>query len=274
MTRLRTLAFAASIAAFGLGHGAFANDNDTRGRTYRHVLLISVDGMHALDLVNYVSAHPQSHFARLAAHGVIYPKALTSAPSDSFPGLLAQVTGGTPKSTGVFYDNSYDRDLFAPGSGCQGQPGTNTLFDESIDKDPLSLTAGGTLGQPLTQIDVAKLPLALAGGSCVPVFPHQFIKVNTIFEVIRAHGGQTAWSDKHPAYDIVNGPSGKDVQELFAPEVNSNDTTAGLTVSSTDPAWFSLANTVTGADTTKGFHSVARNDLRKVHSVLNEIAGF
>ena len=260
MTRLRTLALAASIAAIGiatigLGRGAFADDDDGRNRTYRHILLVSVDGMHAVDLANYISAHPQNHFAQLAAHGVIYPKALTSAPSDSFPGLLAQVTGGTPKSTGVFYDNSYDRDLFAPGSGCQGQPGTNTLFDESIDKDPLSFTAGGTLGQPLTQIDVAKLPLALAGGSCVPVFPHQFIKVNTIFEVIRAHGGQTAWSDKHPAYDIVNGPSGKGVQDLFAPEVNSNDA-------------------ITGDDTTKGFHSIQRNDLRKVASVLNEIAGF
>jgi len=75
----------------------------------------------------------------------------------------------------------------------------------------------------LTQINVAKLPQALVDGKCVPVFPHQFVKVNTIFEVIRAHGGQTAWSDKHPAYDIVNGPSGKGVQDLFTPEVNSND---------------------------------------------------
>jgi len=250
MKRLKTLALATCIAAIGFGHGAFADDDG-----YRHVLLISVDGMHAVDLANYVSAHPQSHLAKLAAHGVVYPKALASAPSDSFPGLLALVTGGTSKSHGVFYDNSYDRNLFAPGSGCKGEPGANVVFDESIDKDPLSFTAGGTLGQPLTQINVANLPLRLVGGKCEPVFPHQFIKVNTIFEVIRAHGGRTAWSDKHPAYDLVNGPSGTGVQDLFTPEVNSNDA-------------------ITGDDTTKGFHSIQRNDLRKVASVLNEIAGF
>jgi hypothetical protein len=47
-----------------------------------------------------------------------------------------------------------------------------------------------------------------------------------------------------------------------------------LTLKAGDPVWFSLANTVTGQDTTKGYHSVARNDLRKVHAVLNQIDGF
>ncbi len=36
----------------------------------------------------------------------------------------------------------------------------------------------------------------------------------------------------------------------------------------------SAGNAVTGKDTTTGFHSVARNDLRKVHAVLNEIDGY
>jgi len=39
-----------------------------------------------------------------------------TSPSDSFPGLISMVTGGTPKSTGVFYDDSYSRDFFAPGT--------------------------------------------------------------------------------------------------------------------------------------------------------------
>src|SRR5262249_20304692 len=104
-------------------------------------------------------------------------------------------------------------------------------------------------------INPTRLPLALVQGRCVPVYPHDFIKVNTIFEVIRAHNGRTAWSDKHPAYDLVNGPSGRGVQDLFTPEVNSNDP-------------------VTGQDTTTGFHSVQRNDMLKVTSILNEIAGF
>jgi len=223
-------------------------------RNIRHVLLISVDGLHARDLSQFISAHSGSNLAKLAGHGIIYSNALTTAPSDSFPGLLAQVTGGTPKSVGVFYDVSFDRKLFAPGSNCQGPAGTQTVFDESIDNDSLSYTGGGTLGQPLTQINPAKLPMALRNGHCTPVYPHEFVKVNTIFEVIREQGGQTAWSDKHPAYDIVNGPSGKGVQDLFTPEVDSNDP-------------------VTGQDTTTGFHSVQRNDLLKVKAILNEITG-
>ena len=224
------------------------------GSVYQYVLLISIDGMHASDLTNYVAAHPGGNLAALATHGIIYPNALTTAPSDSFPGLLAQVTGGTSKSTGVFYDVSYDRTLYAPGSNCHGARGTVPTYDESLDNDPTSYTAGGTLGQPLTQINRALLPLRLVDGVCTPVYPHDFLKVNTIFEVIRAHGGRTAWSDKHPAYDILNGPSGQGVQDLFTPEVNSNDL-------------------ITGHDTTTGFHSVQRNDSRKVQSILNEIGG-
>jgi hypothetical protein len=43
--------------------------------------------------------------------------------------------------------------------------------------------------------------------------------VNTVFEVLRNHGLRTAWSDKHPAYEILNGPSGKGIQDLFTPEI-------------------------------------------------------
>lgn len=246
-----------SLVALSAGLSARAENDNGHGHGgahYKHVLLISVDGMHAIDLQTYIATHPASALASLASHGLTYPKALTSAPSDSFPGLLAQVTGGTSKSHGVFYDVSYDRSLFAAGSNCQGLPGIQPAFDESIDNNPKSYTAGGTLGQPLTQINAAKLPLALVNGKCVPVYPHDFIKTNTIFEVIRTHGLRTAWADKHPAYDIVNGPSGKGVQDLFTPEVNANDA-------------------ITGADYTTGFHSIERNDAIKVQAVLNEIHG-
>jgi hypothetical protein len=255
MSTVSRLLAAAAIAAFTVG-GALAARADGGGGSYQRVLLISVDGMHAVDLANYISANKGSNLAHLAAHGIIYPNALASAPSDSFPGLLALVTGGTPKSTGVFYDNSYDRTLFAPGSNCQGPAGANTLFDESIDVDKTATDAGGTLGKPLTQINPANLPMGFIAGTCVPIYPHQFIQVNTLFEVIRAHGGRTAWSDKHPAYDLVNGPSGKGVDDLFTPEVNSTDPIIPLIT-----------------DTTTGFHSVQRNDGLKVQSVFNEIDG-
>jgi len=96
---------------------------------YAHVLLISIDGMHSIDLTNFLdnSAHPASTLKTLSNNAVIYPNAYTPAPSDSFPGMIAQVTGGTPKSTGVYYDESYDRTLFAPGSNCQGRRGPTRI---------------------------------------------------------------------------------------------------------------------------------------------------
>lgn len=248
--------------------------SNLRGGKYEHVLVISIDGLHAVDLTNYVAAHPSSNLAALAGHGIVYPNAMTTGPSDSFPGLTSFMTGGTPKSAQVFYDASYDRKMFAPNSNCQSLPGAVTLYDESIDNDSTSYNGGGTLGNVDSQINPSHLPMAMVNGSCVAVYPHSFLKVNTIFEVIRAHGGRTAWADKHPAYDLVNGPSGQGVVDLFTPEVDSNDSTAGMTAFVTDPSWFSLSNAVTGQDTTFGFHSVARNDLRKVHAVLNEIDGY
>ncbi|MGI8572874.1 MAG: hypothetical protein ACR2L9_09680 [Solirubrobacteraceae bacterium] len=72
---------------------------------------------------------------------------------------------------------------------------------------------------PRSLIDPKTLPVDR--GSCHVVFPHQYLKVNTIFEVIRSHRMRTAWSDKHVAYEILNGPSGMGIQDLFASEINS-----------------------------------------------------
>ena len=33
---------------------------------------------------------------------------------------------------------------------------------------------------------------------CAPVYPWNFVRTNTIFGVVHAAGGYTAWSDKHP----------------------------------------------------------------------------
>src|SRR5262249_53891469 len=67
------------------------DDNDSR---IRHVLLISVDGMHQVDLQRFIANHPHSAFAHLVQHGVEYTHASASLPSDSFPGLMAFMTGG------------------------------------------------------------------------------------------------------------------------------------------------------------------------------------
>jgi len=78
------------------------------------VLLISIDGFHAVDLATCTASGLCPNIAKLGQHGSTYANASTTKPSDSFPGLLAQVTGGTSRSTGVFYDDSYDSQLFSP----------------------------------------------------------------------------------------------------------------------------------------------------------------
>lgn len=216
---------------------------DGRPPLARHVLLLSIDGFHASDLTRLIASNPSSALARLAARGTSFLNASTSKPSDSFPGLLAMVTGASPKSTGVYYDDSYDRLLSAPGSDCSTH-GTEVVYDESIDIDSDRLDAGGG-------IDPTKLPRDGSRG-CTPVLPHQFLRVNTIFEVAKAAGLRTAWSDKHPAYEILNGPSGRGLDDAFNPEVNS----VGPNGSPTD----NVAN------------AEAYDDI-KVAAILNEIAG-
>lgn len=238
----------------------------------RHVLLISVDGLHQIDLSNWIENHPDSSLARLSASAVIYDNAHTTTPSDSFPGLLAMVTGGTPKSTGVYYDDSYDRTLFAPGSACAGAPGIEAVFDESIDNDDSKLFSGG--------INPANLPMMkTAAGACQPVYPHDFIRVNTIFEVVKQAGGTTAWSDKHPAYDLVNGPSGHGVDDLYTPEINSPISNGG-TVNGVDlSATLGLCNGANSlplakvSDYTTCIPAIEAYDDVKVQAVINQIAG-
>src|SRR5262245_24217281 len=63
------------------------NDQDEQESQIRHVLLISIDGMHALDFENCVADGTCPHLARLGDTGVTYTRTSTSKPSDSFPGL-------------------------------------------------------------------------------------------------------------------------------------------------------------------------------------------
>ncbi|TDN57783.1 alkaline phosphatase family protein [Paraburkholderia sp. BL10I2N1] len=218
--------FSASVLAFA-SMAATAQDDDHH-QQYRHVLLISVDGMHEADLVNYIKTHPGSTFAKLVKHGVEYTHASTSRPSDSYPGLLAFATGGSPLSHGVFYDDTYDATLFKPGSNCTGTPGTEVTNFEALDWDLSKLDGGsppaGAAFDPRNpHINPAMLPLRKTASGCEKVWPHLYLKngTNTIFEIIHEAGLRTAWSDKHPAYEIVNGPSGQGLDELYAPEINS-----------------------------------------------------
>jgi predicted AlkP superfamily pyrophosphatase or phosphodiesterase len=243
------------IAALSLGligvalpTPAGANDGWDGNRKIKHVLLISVDGLHALDVANYVAAHPNSALAELNGHAITFSNARTPANSDSFPGLLALVTGGSPISHGLFYDVSFDRTIFAPSdTTCSNPsgPGNMMVFDESIDLYNANNVS-------LNVIDPNQLPRFInKQGKCAPFFPHNAIRSNTIFEVVKSRGGRTAWADKHPAYDLVNGPSGKGVDDLFTPEITN----------------------VNGFDNTVSVVCTVQNDNLKVNAILNEIHG-
>jgi hypothetical protein len=182
--------------------------------------------------------------------------------------MVGQVTGGNPKSTGVYYDDSYNHDLLPAGTtSCSGKtPGAEVTYFEALDKDPNALDAGQGLpglpgsilhmtGQPQSLIDPTQLPVDPT--TCQPVYPHSYLKVNTVFEVLTAHGLRTAWSDKHAAYDILQGPTGKGIQDLFTPEVNSQ--AQGLP---------------DGQDWTSDNAKTQQYDGYKVQAVLNEIDGF
>ena len=259
----------------------------------KHVLLISVDGLHQNDLDWFVKNNPASTLASLVNKGVAYNNARTPFPSDSFPGLVAQTTGGNPASTGIYYDDSYSRALLPNGTtqpACQAgmKPGAEVYYAEVVEQstaagdfllDAFQGIAGvypvpdftpGDLNNAPTSIlklvgapddvrsllmDPANLPVDPT--NCTVVYPHQYLQVNTIFEVAHAKGLRTAWTDKHPAYEILNGPSGYGVDDLFAPEINSlvDNTLAG------------------GNDWTKDNVNTQQYDTFHVLSIINEING-
>ena len=252
-TRIRVAIVAALVAGAVVIPAIQASPEPKPQHKSKHVLLISVDGLHSIDLINWVKAHPGSTLAELREHGYEYSNTSCSKPSDSFPGLMALITGGTPNSTGIWYDVSYDRTYLAPGSAPGSAPGTVTTFDESID-----LVKNVPNYSELPGIDVSALPLNPANGN-QPVFPWELLRVNTIFEVVHSRGLRTAWSDKHnAAYQIVRGPSGMGIDDYYSPEITNVDLAGG------------------GIDFTKaqvGAHGVQSNDALKVQAIVNEALG-
>ena len=206
----------------------------------RHVLLISIDGMHVLDYLNCKVGGYCPTLTALGKTGVNYLDTSASKPSDSFPGLMSIVSGGSPRTMGVSYDVAYDRALNPPlndtnnglfgtnttGVDCvPGSPtGTSTEYEEGINFDLDHLNGGAPIGDGgVDSIDPTKLE---RDANCMPVYPWNFIRVNTIYGVIHGAGGYTAWADKHPAYSSIGGPSctttDTNVDDYFGPEINSD----------------------------------------------------
>ncbi|KAK5125364.1 hypothetical protein LTR85_000473 [Meristemomyces frigidus] len=178
--------------------------------------------MHSSDVSKWVALRPNSNISQLLEHGYEYTDAWTSAPSDSFPGTLAQYTGATPKTTGVWYDDTWDRTYYAPSSGCVGSPGAEVLYDETKDYNSTELFSGG--------INSNNLPELKINGTCDQIYPHNRLRVNTIFEIVHSKGYQTAYTDKHPAYDILRGPSGTGLDVGYFPEIAAVANTVDATI--------------------------------------------
>src|ERR1700749_4388666 len=269
-----------SIVASALGlvitAGAAQADSDDgilgSRHEIRHVLLISVDGLHALDLANFVATHADSNLAALSRHGVTYTNNVTSSPSDSFPGLASLVTGGSPITTGLWYDDTYNRALSPPamtdglgnpGGACPGTVGTNVAWDEAVDVDLTKLDGGGGLNPQYLVRDPKN--------NCRTILPHQYLRVNTVFEVVKAHGGLTAWTDKHPSYEWTNGPSGKGVDDFYGPEINSIPVPLPQIPGC---AVVPFPDTTPDDGWTNSFDDIKCYDSLHVQAVLNQIDGY
>jgi hypothetical protein len=88
--------------------------------------------------------------------------------------------------------------LWGPCTPFRVPVGTITDNTQGIDYDA-SKRNGGAPGARLTDggfgsIDAKKLVRDPVVG-CAPVYPYNFIRVNTIFGVVHTAGGYTAWSD-------------------------------------------------------------------------------
>ena len=290
----RILGAGVSMLVLWLAASGYAQDNDH----IKRVLLISVDGMHAVDFLNCAkgvssvnSGQPYCPaIAALGRTGINYVAANTSKPSDSFPGLTAIITGGSPALTGVYYDVAYSRNLDGPavttGNGNPAGPctagapptGYTTEYEEGIDIDQTKLNGGAPgaslIDGTIAAIDPQKVNRDPTNG-CKPVWPWQFVRANSIFSVIHEHGGVAAWSDKHPAYSSVAsgiGPAALD--DFYAPEINSN--VIGLPGVMTPTGISCTAVRDPGADLsawTNSFQNIQCYDTLKVDAVLNWIAG-
>jgi Type I phosphodiesterase / nucleotide pyrophosphatase len=290
------LAVIAAIVTLAWSTQGIAASPGTVGSKYiKHVLLLSIDGMHAVDFYNCAHAIPSlndgysycPNLVALSQTGINYVATASSMPSDSLPGIAALVTGGSPKSTGIYYDVAYDRSLAPPasttGTGLAGgtctpyatPPGTTTDFDQGVDLDDTKLNGGAPGASPteggIASLDPTKLVRDPAAG-CAPVYPWNFVRVNTIFSVVHQAGGYTAWIDKHPSYSMVAGPGGTGLDDYYSPEVDSNVIPLPGVTTALGTSCATIPDT-NGATWNSSFANIQCYDALRVNALLNQIAG-
>jgi hypothetical protein len=260
-----------------------------------HVLLISVDGMHQSDLDWYIANHPSSELAKLASRGAEFTNNHTAVPSDSDPGGTALMTGGDPRATGVYYDVEYSHAVDEAGALCTpGKPATggDVIYDSPDDKlnavpdllnngsgnafpafdESGSIYPNGVDTNPAAILNLTPRPQSgLNPGSypvdpttCQPIMPWDYLKTNTIFQVIHNAGLRTAWSDKHAIYTSFNGPGsgGKSIDDFFGPEIDSQAVEPNGVPYPQDDDWAHIDA------------ATKQYDGYKVKAIVNEIDGY
>ncbi len=287
-----TVAVTLSSSTYGMAD----DSNKVGSEEAKHVLLLSIDGMHAADFYNC------SHgIAGVKGGGSVLPKYDGFEPNSNqlrghlifsafglLSGLAALATGGTPRSTGLYYDLAYDRSLDAPatttGTGLAGgtctpyaaPTGTTTDNDQGIDLDDTKLN-GGAPGAGLTEGGVASIdPKKLSRdprAGCTPVYSWNFVRKNTIFSVIHRAGGYTAWIDKHPSYSFVVGPGGTGLDDYYSPEVNSAVVALPGVKTAEGVPCSPIRDMTNTSSWTNSFDNIQCYDALKVNALVNEIAG-
>jgi predicted AlkP superfamily pyrophosphatase or phosphodiesterase len=285
-------ASAAALAALPILRADAQPTGAMSAHANKHVLLISVDGMHQSDLDWYVANHPSSTLGKLTHSGSEYTNAAASNPSDSDPGGTALMTGGNPKSTGIFYDVEYSHKTDEPGAACTpGLPATggDVIYDSPDDAmasvndfiDPAngtfpsfdengSIFANGLDTQPsaimnlkndASSFNVATFPVDPS--TCKNILPWDYLADNSIFQVIHNAGMRTAWSDKHAVYLSFNGPgsNGQSIDDFFGPEIDSQAVEPNGVPYPQDDDWAHIDA------------ATKQYDGYKVQAILNEIEG-
>lgn len=294
--KTHSLLLAGATALVGLVAPAGLKSADLGSARIKHVLLLSIDGMHAVDLYNCSrgiagvnDGNPYCpNLTDLEHTGIEYVAASSAKPSDSFPGITALVSGGSPKTTGIYYDVAYDRSLDPPeittGTGLAGgsctpyglPAGTTTDYDQGIAYDDTKLNGGAPGAKPteggVDSIDPRKLVRDPQNG-CAPVYPWDFIRVNTIFGVVHAAHRYTAWIDKHASYSVVGGPGGKGLNDYYSPEVDSTVIDLPGITTSEGVSCGTIRDSSQLGSWTGSFANIQCYDALKVHALLNQIEG-
>ena len=100
--------------------------------------------------------------------------------------------------------------------------------------------------------------------TCQPIMPWDYLKVNSIFQVIQNAGMRTAWSDKHAIYTSFNGhgSGGNSIDDFFGPEIDSQAVEPNGVPYPTDTDW------------AHDDAATKQYDGYKVQAVVNEINGY